>query len=463
MIRVGVLRAGLVALLLLGGVGIRSLHAAPPEPSESTYVVQPGDTLTAVAARFGVPMAQVQRLNGLRDPRHLYPGQRLRLPVPVERAEWRARRLALGEDLGLIARRAGVDWTTLARANRLLNPAALLVGQTVLAPPIAATEVVTHASAADTRVAVAARHGVGLWVVLRHNTLPLYAGASVVLPATEVPGDGAAPLPGPIAALTLAPQPVTRGETAMLSLRTEVSATCTVAYLGVVEPCYAEDARHLHALVGIPPLLDPGAYTVTLRVATAEAATDLDLPLLVAPGRYDYERIDLPPDRQTLLDPARSQEERRKIAALRTLRTPERMWEYPFRFPLDASVTSYYGSRRSYGYGFTSFHGGTDFQGETGMPVYAPASGVVVLAEPLVVRGNAILIDHGWGVVTGYWHLSEIDVAVGEVVAQGQQIARLGDTGLSTGPHLHWELWVNGVSVSALQWVTDFGPTSSAP
>jgi murein DD-endopeptidase MepM/ murein hydrolase activator NlpD len=75
-----------------------------------------------------------------------------------------------------------------------------------------------------------------------------------------------------------------------------------------------------------------------------------------------------------------------------------------------------------------------------------------------VVRGNAILIDHGWGVVTGYWHLSRIDVTVGQRVTQGQPIGAIGNTGLSTGPHLHWEMWVNGTAVSALQWLRDFAP-----
>ena len=168
------------------------------------------------------------------------------------------------------------------------------------------------------------------------------------------------------------------------------------------------------------------------------------------------ERIDLPPDRQSLLDPTLSAQERAKITELRTVRSPDRLWEFPFRLPVEASVTSYYGSRRSYGYGFGSYHGGTDFQAERGMPFYAPASGVVVLAEQLVVRGNAVVVDHGWGVVTGYWHLSRIDVDVGQQIRQGERIGLIGNTGLSTGPHLHWEMWVNGVSVSPLQWVSGF-------
>jgi murein DD-endopeptidase MepM/ murein hydrolase activator NlpD len=80
------------------------------------------------------------------------------------------------------------------------------------------------------------------------------------------------------------------------------------------------------------------------------------------------------------------------------------------------------------------------------------------MAEPLAVRGNALLLDHGWGVLTGYWHLSTMEVQVGQEVAQGDMIARIGSTGLSTGAHLHWEMWVGGVTVNPLQWVEPFYP-----
>jgi murein DD-endopeptidase MepM/ murein hydrolase activator NlpD len=128
--------------------------------------------------------------------------------------------------------------------------------------------------------------------------------------------------------------------------------------------------------------------------------------------------------------------------------------------PVDAAITSYFGSRRSYGYGFGSYHAGSDFDGLGGEPVLAPADGVVILSEPLVVRGNAILVDHGWGVVSGFWHLSEIAVKVGDRVARGQRIGDLGNTGLSTGAHLHWELWVNGSAVNALSWLEPDGPAA---
>jgi murein DD-endopeptidase MepM/ murein hydrolase activator NlpD len=124
-------------------------------------------------------------------------------------------------------------------------------------------------------------------------------------------------------------------------------------------------------------------------------------------------------------------------------------------------VTSNFGTRRLYRYPSTQFYGyheGTDFNGRIGSPVYAPAAGVVVLAEPLYLRGNALVIDHGWGVYTGYWHLSQIDVEVGQRVAPGEQIALVGSTGRSTGAHLHWDLWVNGTNVGALQWTEQVFP-----
>ena len=82
----------------------------------------------------------------------------------------------------------------------------------------------------------------------------------------------------------------------------------------------------------------------------------------------------------------------------------------------------------------------------------APASGTVVLAEPLDVRGNAVVIDHGAGVFTGYWHLSQIDVQAGQQVKPGDQLGLVGTTGLSTGNHLHWEMRVHGIAVDPLQW-----------
>jgi len=76
----------------------------------------------------------------------------------------------------------------------------------------------------------------------------------------------------------------------------------------------------------------------------------------------------------------------------------------------------------------------------------------VVFIGKLVVRGNATVIDHGWGVYTGYWHQSQTLVKVGDHVTTGQILGYQGDTGRVTGPHLHWEVIVGDVQVDPLQW-----------
>ena len=92
------------------------------------------------------------------------------------------------------------------------------------------------------------------------------------------------------------------------------------------------------------------------------------------------------------------------------------------------------------------------FRVVTNTPIYAPADGRVVLADELAVRGSAVLIDHGMGVFSGYWHQSGLAVEAGQMVQRGDLIGYVGDTGLVTGAHLHWEMRVGGIAVDPMQW-----------
>jgi murein DD-endopeptidase MepM/ murein hydrolase activator NlpD len=144
--------------------------------------------------------------------------------------------------------------------------------------------------------------------------------------------------------------------------------------------------------------------------------------------------------------------------------TPERYWDGVFALPsalpaqycLDTGEcwSSRFGNRRSYNGGpYNAFHTGLDIIGQVGADIFAPAPGEVVFAGPLTVRGNATMIDHGWGIYTGYMHQSEIFVETGQRVETGDLIGLVGATGRVDGPHLHWEVWVNGVRVDPLDWL----------
>ena len=113
----------------------------------------------------------------------------------------------------------------------------------------------------------------------------------------------------------------------------------------------------------------------------------------------------------------------------------------PFQRPLegDDTTTSNFGPRSDPFTGGTAMHAGMDFRGETGTPIRAPGAGKVLRAEVAGGYGNLVELDHGNGITTRYGHLSAFDVKEGQLVAAGQIIGRVGSTGRSTGPHLHYE------------------------
>lgn len=114
------------------------------------------------------------------------------------------------------------------------------------------------------------------------------------------------------------------------------------------------------------------------------------------------------------------------------------LWTTAFERPRDTRITSSFGSGRVFNGATTARHLGVDFAGKTGEPVRAANRGVVALVDTFFLAGRVIYIDHGGGVVTGYFHLSKPLVAVGDTVAKGQEIGLVGATGRVTAPHLHW-------------------------
>ena len=117
--------------------------------------------------------------------------------------------------------------------------------------------------------------------------------------------------------------------------------------------------------------------------------------------------------------------------------TPQ-LWTLPFLRPRQARVTSRFGSGRVFNGRVSSSHLGIDYRGATGDPIYAANRGVVALVDTFFLAGNVVYIDHGDGIVTGYFHMSQPEVAAGDTVERGQEIGRVGATGRVTGPHLHW-------------------------
>jgi murein DD-endopeptidase MepM/ murein hydrolase activator NlpD len=158
------------------------------------------------------------------------------------------------------------------------------------------------------------------------------------------------------------------------------------------------------------------------------------------------------------IDPAVTKPEDAQWQALATPLTTQKLWDGIFESPTPPEFSdcwpSLFGNRRSYnGSAYDYFHSGLDFCGGVGTEIFAPAAGKVVFAGPLTVRGNATIINHGWGIYSGYMHQSEILIKTGDTVETGQLIGLVGGTGRVTGPHLHWEIWAGGVQVDPMDWL----------
>jgi len=429
------------------------------------YIVQSGDTLFDIALRFGLTLAALQAANSEVNPDALAVGQALVIPgFEGVSGTLGIHRLEPGESLESLALRFGLRRDTLIRLNRVVNPDLLYINQAVVivdqldgAPAIPAGSAHVIPSGQGL-LATSAALDQNPWALARLNRL---AHASALTPGTllVVPGGEAAPsaLPSPLRALSVKPIPPVRGHTTSIRIETTEPLTLT-GLLGDWPLNFAAgDDGALYALAGVYRLADPNLYRLTL---TAEEATgELIRFSQYVPVRAGNYATDPPLTvNPSTLDPAVSQPETEQVRALVAPFTPTRYWSGLFALPSVGALRSLFGSLRSYNGGpYDSFHGGVDFSGAEDRPITAPAPGVVVFAAPLIVRGNATIIDHGWGVYTGYWHQSRIEVQAGQRVETGQIIGYQGATGRVTGPHLHWEMWVAGEQVDPLEWTeTEF-------
>lgn len=134
-------------------------------------------------------------------------------------------------------------------------------------------------------------------------------------------------------------------------------------------------------------------------------------------------------------------------------------WTEPFLLPIEGRGTSGFAVPRRYAPGGpVSFHEGEDIAAPVGTPVAATNTGVVRVAGMYPIKGGMVILDHGAGVTSRYYHLSRILVREGEQIPVGAILGEVGSTGLSTGPHLHWEIRVAGHPTNPLDWVGQLRP-----
>ncbi len=253
------------------------------------------------------------------------------------------------------------------------------------------------------------------------------------------------PLEGSVIQFIVAPAAATTSANGRMSIRGEIAD----------QPLHFEsDESGCYRALAPVPVGTPDTLVVALRIEDAADGVK-SFTARIPVGRIRTGVLQLNVDPRFISPPdselPRIQVERELVGTVsrRSHDTP-RLWSGSFLRPRATRITANFGQRREFNGEFRSLHMGVDIAGGTGAPVIASNRGVVVIVHNFYYAGNAIHIDHGNGLTTAYMHLSETNVAVGDTVARGEVIGKVGATGRVTGPHLHWHAKYGLVTVNPL-------------
>lgn len=477
----------------------------------TVHVVQRGENLFRIALKYNLSTEEVAEANGITDMSNILVGQRLIIPIePTPVTERQVHIVVAGETLRSIAELYGKTVEELSELNSVNNINQIYVGQEIIivpgaddiiptASPTATTETAETVDTTDTAdttgtsvipTPVPTQHVVvsedpstafihtvqsgetlfriGLQYDLSVNDLAqannlldptqIYAGQQLIIPGIEPP-QLALDLPDFVTQFIVNPLIFVEGRTGRIQIQTSEPTTISGQFLNQeLRVITQNDGTEHNMLIGIPMFTEPNIYELTLSIVDSTgASTPITANIQVIAGGYGSQTITI--ENEELLSEAVENEEISLLVRSTSNFNPVKSWNDSLSLPAAATMNGVFGTIRSYnGSAFNRFHRGVDFAGAPGTPVLAAADGTVVIADALNIRGNTVVIDHGWGVYTLYAHQNDLFVSPGDTVTSGQAIGTIGSTGRITGPHLHWEVWINGVSVDPLQWVQEQFP-----
>jgi len=462
-----------LTLFIAASLLVSSHPVLAQEISGPIYVVQPGDSLSSIASRFSVSLNELMEANSITDPNQLTAGQQLVIPgLDGVTGTLNTEFINFGDSYRSLIRQTQVPEELFKKLNHVVSPSEFYVGVSMIVPIQGERQYSRRVSpsAGETLLEVAVKNDTDTWTISDINGLngswDGLPGDTLFLPG-ESNGTANTGLPSAFISAEIRDLPIKQGGTADIKVQTIPGVTLGGLLVDHPLQFFPDSDGTQIALQGIHALLEPGVYPLRINATLPDgSAQSYEQLVLIISGNYPDDPV-LVVDPATI-DPASTEPELQQLVDMTTPANPVRFWTGDFISPAisyaeSTYFTSRYGNRRLYiGNGtnleIQGFHSGLDFGGGTGLAITAPAAGQVVFAGPWTVRGNATVIDHGWGVYSGFWHQSEIQVQAGQMISQGDVIGLVGGTGRVTGPHLHWDLWVNGVQVDPLDWLIQSYP-----
>jgi len=455
-----------------------SLFILPFQPAHAqdvsgpVYIVQPGDNLSSIADFFSVSLAELMAANGITDPNQLSAGQQVVIPgLEGVTGTLRTQVINFGDSYRSLVRQTQVPEDLFRKLNHVVSPSEFYVGTSMIVPEQQERREHTRVSLVEgeSLLEAAIKNNTSVWSLAGINSLPgSWDGLprDILFAPGESNGTATTGLPSAFISAEIRDLPIKQGGTAVIKVQTNPGVTLGGVLIDHPLNFFINEDGAQIALQGVHALLEPGVYPLRLDALLPDGSRQsYEQMILIVSGYFSDITISVPSE---TLNPSVTEPENQQIISVVSTATTTKNWQGEFNIPvaLPFCIKDWFGIRRTYlGQGtdikLNGFHSGVDYgicSESNPYDIYAPAPGTVVFTAPLTVRGNATIIDHGWGVYSGFWHQEESYVTVGQYMKTGELIGKVGGTGRVTGPHLHWELWVNGIQVDPLDWLIQTYP-----
>lgn len=365
--------------------------------------------------------------------------------------------VGFGETVEAYALLTGTSAATIALMNGLTHGDKLITGQRLILPSALSTTILLHrVQRGDTFLRLAAQYGVSPVQLQRMNAVAcstcLAEGQLLRVPSAELQAPSA--LPDPFTSVALTSPEIRQGDVLIVRVVAPQVTNIFGSFARHPVRFALNDAGEYVGIIGVDARLQLGQHVLAITATQSlQEATSLSGFVAVKSGGFEQERVSVDGDLSALLDPELNIQEEAEVQAVYGGFSPQQWWSGPFLMPVKGRQVAGYGNRRIYnGINLNSYHSGYDISANGGTPVAAAAAGRVAFVKRQAVRGLMIVIDHGRGVYTGYFHLSKANVQPGQLVAAGDTVGAVGTTGRSQGNHLHFDLAVGGVTVDPGPW-----------
>jgi len=215
-----------------------------------------------------------------------------------------------------------------------------------------------------------------------------------------------------------------------------------------------ENDHRWFAVIGIPLTSKAGQHAIQVK----SGGNTSELTFNIVDKDYPAQYITIKNKRMVNPNPddlKRISSERPAINKVLNTWTEQPVEDLLFSLPVKGRLSSPFGLKRFFNNQPKNPHSGLDIAASTGTTISAPAPGLVIDTGSYYYNGNTVFLDHGQGLISGYFHMSKITVKAGQIVEQGTKLGEVGETGRVTGPHLHWNVYLNKTKVDPALFVPE--------